>query len=94
METTKGKYEREEVFDSELQQMFGSRYRDITVEEQEGAGESTCEATAAWNKLKAFAGLILGDGLLMYMLMSGKIDDVFGVLFVAGLSTACGYYLK
>lgn len=94
MEGTKGKYEREDVFDSELQQMFGERYHDAT---NESAGE-TCEGDTAYNtalnKVKAFAGLILGDGLLVYMLMSGKIDDLFGVLFVAGVSAVCGYCLK
>lgn len=94
METAKGRYEREELFDSELQQMFVSRYQDATIESGETAEIEDSGAAAAWNRVKAFTGLVLGDGLLVYMIMSGKIDDLFGVLFVAGVSAVCGYYMK
>ena len=40
------------------------------------------------------AALILGDGLLLGMILGGKIDTLFGVLFVAVLSALCGAKVK
>lgn len=43
-----------------------------------------------WKRIGALAALILGDGLLLGMILGGKIDTLFGVLFVAVLSALCG----
>jgi pyruvate formate lyase activating enzyme len=45
-------------------------------------------------RIGALAALILGDGLLLGMILGGKIDTLFGVLFVAVLSALCGAKVK
>jgi hypothetical protein len=47
-----------------------------------------------WKRIGALAALILGDGLLLGMILGGKIDTMFGVLFVAALSALCGAKVK
>lgn len=47
-----------------------------------------------WKRIGALAALILGDGLLLGMILGGKIDTLFGVLFVAVLSALCGAKVK
>lgn len=47
-----------------------------------------------WKRIGALAALVLGDGLLLGMILGGKIDTLFGVLFVAALSALCGTKLK
>lgn len=47
-----------------------------------------------WKRLCAASCLVLGDGLLIGMILGGKIDALFGVLFVAVLSAACGAKIK
>lgn len=47
-----------------------------------------------WKRIGALAALILGDGLLLGMILGGKIDTLFGVLFVAALSALCGAKVK
>lgn len=45
-------------------------------------------------KVRAVAGLVLGDALLVYMIMGGKIDTLFGVLFLAAASAFFGRMTK
>ena len=47
-----------------------------------------------WKRIGTLAALILGDGLLLGMILCGKIDTLFGVLFVAVLSALCGAKVK
>ena len=47
-----------------------------------------------WILFRGVVWLMLGDGLLLCMILSGKIDLMYGVLFVAGLSEECGYSMK
>lgn len=53
---------------------------------------------AEWSKAKGHiltvASLAAADGVLIYMIMSGKIDQLYGVLFVAIVSAICGYQAK
>lgn len=39
-------------------------------------------------------GLFLGDGILIYMVLNGLIEQIFGVLFVAALSVIAGCQMK
>lgn len=39
----------------------------------------------------ALAGLILGDGLLIYMILGGLVDQGYGVVILAGISAYFGY---
>ena len=56
------------------------------------------QKVAAFNKWRGhiltLAGLILADGLLIYMIIAGKIDTPFGALFIAAVSMTCGYCMK
>lgn len=38
----------------------------------------------------ALAGLVLGDGLLIYMILGGLIDQGYGVVILAGISAYFG----
>lgn len=53
---------------------------------------------AEWNKVKGHvltvAALAAADGVLIYMVMSGKIDLLYGVMFVAIVSAIGGYQAK
>lgn len=40
------------------------------------------------------AGLILSDGLLLYMITDGYIDQLFGALFIAVVSVVFTYQIK
>lgn len=42
--------------------------------------------SAAGRRFGSIAGLILGDGLLIYMITDGLIDQLFGALFIAAVS--------
>ncbi len=92
--------EPEEVFDEELKSLFGGKYRDVSAEipadaEREPVQEEgSTETRVRWNRIKAGAALIAGVGLLFYMIMGGKIDTAYGVLFTAGVSATCGYNMK
>lgn len=82
-----------EVFDKELQQLFGEHYQDATAvpAEYEQVDEAEEETGIRW---KALGALVAGVGLLFYMVMAGKIDTAYGVLFTSGVSAVCGYHLK
>jgi hypothetical protein len=93
--------EPEEIFDEELQCLFGEKYQDVSAEPPAEAGhepvqkeEGSTETRVRWGRLRAGATLIVGVGLLFYMILGGKIDTAYGVLFTAGLSAACGYSMK
>lgn len=105
MEEYQGKYlknketapeEDGEVFDKELQQLFGEHYQDMSAvpveyEQVEDAEEAEEKTGICW---KALGALFAGVGLLFYMVMAGKIDTAYGVLFTSGVSAVCGYHLK
>lgn len=84
----------ENLIDEELRQVLGERYQGEMQKPPVTEYEELTGSGNPWEKLKAFAGLILGNGLLVYMIMSGKIDLMFGVLFVAGVSAVSGYHIK
>lgn len=45
-------------------------------------------------KIAAVAGLILGSGMMMAMILNGLIDNVIGMLFLIGISAYFGYHMK
>lgn len=81
----------EEVFDQDLQKMFGERYVDKTVQPEEQSVEEEPAAPAIhWGRIKAAGGLILADALLMFMCMTGKIELAYGLVFLATASAFFG----
>lgn len=84
-----------EGVDDDLAAVLGEHYQDKTVvdvrsEPEEGqTGEK-----GGWKQFRAICGLVAGVGLLLYMVVTGKIDTAYGVIFTAGVSAACGYRMQ
>lgn len=57
------------------------------------AWERRQRRVSIWRRMGNLAALILGDGLLIYMIAHGLIDQMFGALFVAALSVFLTYQL-
>lgn len=89
----------EELFDEELKKL-GVRYRDTTTEPTEpaeAAFESVEEQAGCKDgreRFQAACALVAGVGLLLYMVMAGKIDTAYGLVFTSAVSAACGYRMK
>lgn len=88
-----------EGVDEELVKL-GVRYADRTAEQAEpveAATESTKDQTERKSRRTNFRpvlALIAGAGLLFYMVMAGKIDTAYGLVFMSAVSAACGYRMK
>lgn len=100
------KYEKattqDEVVDAELQGL-GVKFRDRTQEKPEDAGfiqigakrlnEEALKRVRRYRvRLVATAGcgLAAADGLLIYMCMTGKIELIYGLVFLAAASAFFG----
>lgn len=52
------------------------------------------ELKRRWQKVWNVCGLVIGDGLLMFMILADKIDLAYGLVFLAAASAIFGYCLK
>jgi hypothetical protein len=88
-----------EGVDGELVKL-GVKYTDRTAKQAkpvEAATESTEDQTERKSRRTNFRpvlALITGAGLLFYMVMAGKIDTAYGLVFTSAISAACGYRMK
>lgn len=46
------------------------------------------------NQIMIRASLVISNGIMIYMTLAEKIDNPFGVLFVAALSALLGFNMK
>lgn len=95
--------ENSEGVDKELKQLLGDHYQDMTEVPAEPPVEVHFESKpkqrnrkskGAGRNIQAVCGLIAGAGLLFYMVMEGKIDTAYGLVFTSAVSAACGYRMK
>lgn len=54
----------------------------------------TTEQDKRFKLIRAIIGLVSWDAMLVYMILDGKIDTLFGVLFVAAFSAFFGRMTK
>ncbi len=59
----------------------------------EGSGEAKRKSRAS-RRWAALVWLLLGDGLLIYMILGGLIDQGYGVVILAGISAYFGNRLN
>lgn len=81
METIKGRYEREEPFDAELQQIFGARYMDadneptVMVEEHNESRQTEISWKPVRNAV-LFLALVIGIGASQSMDLIAEVIAV------------------
>lgn len=89
-----------EIFDEELKKILGDQYHerqlvvDGTADAEEDEQVQAAGGTAFWNRVKAPVMLALADGLMFYMCLGGKIDQIYGMAFLACISMAFGHSLR
>jgi hypothetical protein len=87
-----GKYERavtmDEMVDEDLQEL-GVRFTDRTKEIPRDASYQKVRKRKK-NDAPKLAALAAADGLLIYMCMAGKIELIYGLVFLAAASAFFG----
>lgn len=89
-----------DIFDEELKKLLGDQYHDRPLIMAEPADAEEFEQVQAeggasfWNRVKAPVMLALADGLMFYMCLGGKIDQIYGMAFLTCISMAFGHSLR